>query len=92
MLSVGDVVSFSYERNPKTDMPYNPKIVRIRSDVAWEDVAQDSFGEKKQGIYIFIQLDFNLKVTILSVLILFFLFFIIFILLPFLFSFFLLLS
>jgi hypothetical protein len=49
-LRVGDVVSFSYERNPKTDMPYNPKIVRIRTDLVWEDVIQSSHNDKRLGI------------------------------------------
>ena len=48
-IRVGDVVSFSYERNPKTELPYNPKIVRIRTDLAWEDVVQNSLKDIKLG-------------------------------------------
>jgi hypothetical protein len=39
---VGDVVSFSYERHARKDGPYNPKIVRIRTDILWEDVVLNS--------------------------------------------------
>jgi hypothetical protein len=54
-LRVGDVVTFSYERNPKTEMPYNPKIVRIRTDVVWEDVLRSNFNEKKLGKLLIVQ-------------------------------------
>jgi hypothetical protein len=45
-LSVGDVVTFSYEINSRVDIPLNPKIYRIRSDVGWDDLVQSYSRDK----------------------------------------------
>lgn len=36
--SKGDIVTFSYEINTRHELPVNPEIIRVRSDVTWLDV------------------------------------------------------
>lgn len=43
--SIGDVVSFSFERHAQFDVPVNPKIFRVRYDVSWQDVVYNSYRE-----------------------------------------------
>lgn len=45
-LSIGDVVSFSFECQARRELPVNPKIYRIRTDLSWEDVVYNSAKEK----------------------------------------------
>jgi hypothetical protein len=45
-LGIGDIVSFSYECHARRDIPVNPKIYRIRTDVSWEEVVCNSAKEK----------------------------------------------
>ena len=40
--SVGDIVSFSYESRARTEVPVNPKIYRIRSDISWDNLPRSS--------------------------------------------------
>ena len=46
-ISVGDIVTFSYENNAKRDVPANPRIFRIRTDLLWKDVVQLFYKEKR---------------------------------------------
>ena len=46
-ISVGDIVTFSYENNAKRNVPVNPKIFRIRTDLLWKDVVQLFYKEKR---------------------------------------------
>jgi hypothetical protein len=45
--SIGDVVTFYCESYVRRDVPMNPKVVRIRTDVSWEDVVLNYFKQKK---------------------------------------------
>lgn len=47
-VKIGDVVTFSYESSIRRELPTNPSIYRIRSDLIWEDVVR-SF--KKEKLY-----------------------------------------
>eukprot|EP00026_Physarum_polycephalum_P003660 Phypoly_transcript_03673.p1 GENE.Phypoly_transcript_03673~~Phypoly_transcript_03673.p1 ORF type:complete len:675 (+),score=95.36 Phypoly_transcript_03673:213-2237(+) len=38
---IGDIVTLEYESHARKDVPVGPKIVRIRTDVSWEDVLRD---------------------------------------------------
>eukprot|EP00026_Physarum_polycephalum_P001397 Phypoly_transcript_01398.p1 GENE.Phypoly_transcript_01398~~Phypoly_transcript_01398.p1 ORF type:complete len:808 (+),score=111.44 Phypoly_transcript_01398:465-2888(+) len=44
---IGQIVTFSYERRTHTDQPINPSIVKVREDLSWRDVVQNSHKEKK---------------------------------------------
>lgn len=46
-VAVGDVVSFSFENYARRDVPVNPKIYRIRSDLSWLDVVHSAVKESK---------------------------------------------
>eukprot|EP00026_Physarum_polycephalum_P000538 Phypoly_transcript_00539.p1 GENE.Phypoly_transcript_00539~~Phypoly_transcript_00539.p1 ORF type:complete len:959 (+),score=132.38 Phypoly_transcript_00539:57-2933(+) len=46
-LTVGDVVTFSYESNARRDVPISPKIYRIRTDLSWREVVENAAAEKK---------------------------------------------
>ena len=46
MPSVGDVVTFSFDSYARRDLPVNPKIYRIRTDISWDD-AQHSYAKEK---------------------------------------------
>ena len=37
-LSIGEVVTFSYDKLARRDIPVNAEIFRRRSDMKWEDV------------------------------------------------------
>lgn len=43
----GEIVTFSYEKSFQKDIPSNPKIFRVRSDISWEDVVYNARKEKK---------------------------------------------
>lgn len=43
----GDIVSFSYDNFSQRSLPVNPKILRIRTDVTWENVVQDFLIHEK---------------------------------------------
>lgn len=45
--AIGDVVTFSFESQARKDIPVNPVVYRIRSDVAWEDIVNNFLKEKK---------------------------------------------
>jgi hypothetical protein len=45
--NVGDVVTFSYEIHARRELPVNPEIYRVRTDVSWEEVILNSLKEKK---------------------------------------------
>eukprot|EP00026_Physarum_polycephalum_P005007 Phypoly_transcript_05033.p1 GENE.Phypoly_transcript_05033~~Phypoly_transcript_05033.p1 ORF type:complete len:665 (+),score=73.56 Phypoly_transcript_05033:296-1996(+) len=44
-LKIGEVVTFSFERYARKDVPANPKIQRIRTDIDWADVVDNSLKE-----------------------------------------------
>jgi hypothetical protein len=46
-LAVGDVVSFAYENYARRDLPMNPKIYRIRTDLSWQEVVYSAVKEEK---------------------------------------------
>jgi hypothetical protein len=48
---MGDVVTFEHEIASRREIPTNPKISRIRKDLAWNDVLRDYFAKKKSGIF-----------------------------------------
>lgn len=48
---VGEIVTFSYEKNIRRDSPVNPRIYRIRNDLSWDDIVKDFHKEIKRGIY-----------------------------------------
>lgn len=43
----GEIVTFSYESYARRDLPVNPRIFRIRTDVSWDDVIRNLSNEKK---------------------------------------------
>lgn len=45
--SIGDVVTFSFDSYARRDLPVNPKIYRIRTDISWDDV-QHNYAKEKQ--------------------------------------------
>jgi hypothetical protein len=44
-LQRGDIVTVSYENFSRRAIPVNPKLVRIRKDVSWEEVLQSYTDE-----------------------------------------------
>lgn len=38
---LGDIVTFSYERHARREVPVDAKVVRVRNDVVWEDIVRD---------------------------------------------------
>ena len=46
-LSIGDVVSFSFESSARRELPVNPRIYRIRTDIEWEDVVENVANEQR---------------------------------------------
>ena len=42
---IGDVVTFAYEKNSRRDIPVRPKIIRIRTDISWEDILRNTLTE-----------------------------------------------
>ena len=49
---VGDIVTLEYESHARREIPVGPKIVRIRTDVSWEDLLQDyarDLAQRKSG-------------------------------------------
>ena len=47
ILLLGQVVTFSYERRTFTDVPINPRIVKVREDLLWRDVLLNAHKEKR---------------------------------------------
>jgi hypothetical protein len=43
----GDVVTFSYETFARRDVPVNPTIFRLRSDLSWDDLVERATRTKK---------------------------------------------
>jgi hypothetical protein len=39
--AIGDIVSFSYDNFSRGDLPANPVIYRVRSDLLWDDIMDD---------------------------------------------------
>jgi len=50
-LAVGDVVTFSYESYSRREVPLNPKIQRVRTDLSWEEVLQNEAQETFHRTY-----------------------------------------
>jgi hypothetical protein len=52
-VSIGDIVTFSFESGSRRLLPLNPRICKIRTDVSWEDVVNNYAEEKKYitGLY-----------------------------------------
>jgi hypothetical protein len=44
--AVGDIVTFSYERQPRPELPVNAKIYCIRRDLEWFDVVNQYQRDK----------------------------------------------
>jgi hypothetical protein len=45
--SKGDIVTFSYEISTRKELPVNPEIQKIRTDISWEDVLASHTNEEK---------------------------------------------
>jgi hypothetical protein len=45
--SIGEVVTFSFESHARREVPVNPKICRIGTDISWENVVFNSIKERK---------------------------------------------
>jgi hypothetical protein len=45
--TVGDIVTFSFDTTSRRDLPFNPKIFRIRTDISWDDILRSYFKEKQ---------------------------------------------
>lgn len=39
----GMIVTFSFEAHSRRELPVNPKIMRIRQDLSWDDIMKDDF-------------------------------------------------
>lgn len=61
-LHVGDIVTFSYENHARRDLPVNPKIYRIRTDLDWQEVINNFKKEETflSGIHSFLLLQFHI--------------------------------
>ena len=46
--TIGDIVTFSFDANARRDVPTNPKIFRVRSDVVWDDLVRNSRMDKQR--------------------------------------------
>ena len=46
-LQKGDIVTYSYEVHARSEVPVNPTITRIRTDVTWKDVMMSFASEEK---------------------------------------------
>ena len=44
---VGEVVSYSFEGHARRDMPVNPKIYRVRTDISWDYVVHNIVREQQ---------------------------------------------
>jgi hypothetical protein len=47
MPKIGDVVSFSSDTTARAEMPVNPKIYRVRTDISWEEVLANHVKEQQ---------------------------------------------
>lgn len=47
-IEIGDIVSFSHEWQSRSEIPKNPVIHKIRSDLLWDEVIHNS--HKTKGI------------------------------------------
>eukprot|EP00026_Physarum_polycephalum_P013932 Phypoly_transcript_14393.p1 GENE.Phypoly_transcript_14393~~Phypoly_transcript_14393.p1 ORF type:complete len:318 (+),score=42.03 Phypoly_transcript_14393:113-955(+) len=45
--SIGDIVTFVYDAQSRRDVPQGPKIVRLRTDIDWDDVVRSSRQEER---------------------------------------------
>ena len=43
---IGAIVTFSFDYQARSNLPRNARIVRVRNDVAWDDVIRNSLREK----------------------------------------------
>lgn len=50
LLIPGDIVTFSYDNYSRKEVPVNPKIIRIRSDMSWQDVIKNDASERGKKI------------------------------------------
>lgn len=48
-LKMGDVVTFAFENSLRRGVPLNPKIVKLRNDISWQDVIR---SYKKDTAYL----------------------------------------
>lgn len=46
----GDIVTFTFQNFSRTSLPVDPKVVRVRSDVAWDDVTYSYILERSHTI------------------------------------------
>jgi len=68
---VGAIVSFSFDNAARRDVPVNPKVYRVRRDVAWEEVVQNALRDKHlqqfQGKNFFFFFLFFFRLYLLSI-------------------------
>lgn len=51
----GDVVTVDYEQFSRRDLPIEPRIIRIRTDLEWRDVLRDyASGDSSLGMLFFL--------------------------------------
>jgi hypothetical protein len=48
--AVGDIVTFTSETNLRHDMPANPVVTRIRTDLTWDDVLHSHYTDHTSGV------------------------------------------
>lgn len=46
-LQLGDIVTFSYEKNARREVPGNAKIYRVRHDLDWNEVLLSDTKKKE---------------------------------------------
>jgi hypothetical protein len=47
-LQLGDVVTIDYKNYTQNEVPVDPHITRVRSDLKWEEVLKDFLDERPQ--------------------------------------------
>lgn len=50
----GQVVTFEYEQNLRHEIPVNPIITKIRSDLSWDNVMQDFLQDNSNSMRFFL--------------------------------------
>jgi hypothetical protein len=55
----GDIVTFEHDAFSRRDVPINPKIVRIRKDMNWENVVYD-YRQSMRGMHFYFHKKYNL--------------------------------
>jgi hypothetical protein len=62
--SIGDVVTFSFDNYARRDLPVNPKIYRVRTDISWDDVIHNYAKEKHYVSGMIVNTSFYILLTL----------------------------